>query len=196
MIAVLISGGVGTDQNSAEIFYPENNKTISCSLPKLPERRFYSTQSGDHLCGGGPDTEADSPRGDCVKWNKDGTWTKSHNLQQKRYGHSSWVTASGTYLIGGTHSPKTSEIIHEDGSTETETGFALEYDARWACAIADPINDEVIITGGAPGVWGQEEIKNTTSVYNQNGWQRDLASLNDARYLHGCTSFIHEGQRV
>ena len=67
---------------------------------------------------------------------------------------------------------------------------------RWACAIADPINDEVIITGGAPGVWGQEEIKNTTSVYNKNGWQRDLASLNDARYLHGCTSFILEGQRV
>ena len=70
------------------------------------------------------------------------------------------------------------------------------YVQRWACAIADPINDEVIITGGAPGVWGQEEIKNTTSVYNKDGWQKDLASLNQARYLHGCTSFIHEGQRV
>ena len=121
----MISGGVGTDQNSAEIFYPETNK--SCSLPKLSKRRFYSTQSGDHLCGGGPDSGPDSPRGDCVKWSN-GTWTKSHNLTQKRYGHSSWTSSSGSYLIGGTHSPKTSEIIYDNGIVEN--GFDLKYDAR------------------------------------------------------------------
>ena len=127
LLAVLISGGVGTNQKSAEIYIPVTNS--SCSLPELPNRRFFSTQSGDLLCGGGSDTNSlPNTREYCITWSLN-AWSKSHiSLLHKRYGHSSWVTRSGTYLIGGTHSPRTSELVHEDGSVEN--GFSLKHNAR------------------------------------------------------------------
>ena len=127
LLAVLISGGVGTNKKSAEIYIPVTNS--SCSLPELPNRRFFSTQSGDLLCGGGSDKNSlPNTREYCITWSLN-AWSKSHiSLLHKRYGHSSWVTRSGTYLIGGTHSPRTSELVHEDGSVEN--GFSLKHNAR------------------------------------------------------------------
>ena len=60
---------------------------------------------------------------------------------------------------------------------------------RYACAISDPDNEEVIITGG-------RVTMTTVSVYSEAGWQRDLAPLNQGRYEHACSSFISEGERV
>ena len=57
------------------------------------------------------------------------------------------------------------------------------------CAIPDPDNEEVIITGG-------RYTKTTVSVYNKMGHQRDMASLNTGRRLHACTSFIYENTKV
>ena len=37
----------------------------------------------------------------------------------------SWATTSGVYLMGGNYSPKTSELVKDDGSVEK--GFKLEY---------------------------------------------------------------------
>ena len=41
----------------------------------------------------------------------------------------SWVTASGVYLMGGYFSPKTSEVVKEDGSVEE--GFDLKYETEY-----------------------------------------------------------------
>ena len=62
---------------------------------------------------------------------------------------------------------------------------------RRACAIPDPDNEEVIITGG----W-YLDTQTPVSVYNKAGHQRDLADLNTGRYLHACTSFIYQNTKV
>ena len=122
----LITGGDGSgrpDQRSAEIYNPLTK--TSCSLPSLPERRYYHTQDGELACGGGHGYNI--PETTCVKWSPaSGTWTRSHTLRQKRYHHLSWATASGVYLIGGYFSKKTSEKVKLDGSVVN--GFSLKYD--------------------------------------------------------------------
>ena len=52
----------------------------------------------------------------------------SHNLTQKRSDHVSWSTAEGVFLIGGLHSPLTSELVKKDG--RVEEGFALKYTTK------------------------------------------------------------------
>ena len=60
---------------------------------------------------------------------------------------------------------------------------------RYACSIPDTDNEEVIITGG-------KDTTTTVSVYNEAGWQRDLAQLTQGRYDHACSSFTHTGEKV
>ena len=62
-----------------------------------------------------------------------------------------------------------------------------------SCGIPDLSGDEFIITGGS-----KEDTSGITevSVYNKDGWQSNLASLNQGRYGHGCTSFINDGKLV
>ena len=60
---------------------------------------------------------------------------------------------------------------------------------RYACAISDPDNNEVIITGG-------DNNRKKVSVYNELRWQRDLAPLNQERSYHGCASYRNGGKKV
>ena len=108
---------------SAEIFNPVTME--SCSLPELPQNRYYHSQNEGLVCGGAhPDAKTN-----CVKWNPaSGNWTMSHTLKYDRYHHVSWATDSGVYLIGGYNSPKTSEKVKLDGSVEE--GFSLKYATR------------------------------------------------------------------
>ena len=99
----------------------------SCSLPQLPEGRSYHTQEGDLACGG---MTGGLSMTTCIKWSPaSGTWTQSHTLRQRRYGHVSWATASGVYLIGGGGSLRTSEKVKVDGSVEDS--FGLKYNTRY-----------------------------------------------------------------
>ena len=122
---VLITGSVVGNMKSVEIYNPLTK--TSCSLPQLPvSSRYQHTQDGELACGGGGSRSAQTS---CVKWSPvSGTWTKSHTLRQTRYGHVSWATASGVYLIGGHYSRRTSEKVKEDGSVEE--GFSLKYDTK------------------------------------------------------------------
>ena len=122
---VLITGGYNTGKlRSAEIFNPVTK--TSCSLPQLPETRFWHSEDGGLVCGGG---NSDATRKNCVKWSPvSGTWTRSHTLREKRLVHVSWTTSSGVYLIGGQYSGRTSEKVKSDGSVEE--GFSLKYDMR------------------------------------------------------------------
>ena len=75
---------------------------------------------------GGPDADTDNT---CVKWSSDsGSWTQSHTLRKRRQGHVSWATEDGVYLMGGSYSRKTTELVKEDGTVED--GFSLKYSTR------------------------------------------------------------------
>ena len=58
-----------------------------------------------------------------------------------------------------------------------------------ACAIENPDNQTVIITGG----W---YTLTTASVYNTTDWVKDLQPLNIGRKYHACTSFMSGETRV
>ena len=59
----------------------------------------------------------------------------------------------------------------------------------YACSIADPDTETVVITGGYPAL-------TTVSVYGLQGWVEDLQPLNTGRRLHACTSYMSAGTRV
>ena len=125
--SVLISGGVinGAIIKSVEIYNPVTK--TSCSLPKLPQGRWWHTQDGEIACGGG--SGSGTTQTTCVKWSSEsGTWTQSHTLRQSRFAHVSWSTDDGVYLMGGkdSSSRRTTELVKEDGSVED--GFSLKYD--------------------------------------------------------------------
>ena len=60
---------------------------------------------------------------------------------------------------------------------------------RYACAISDQDNLEVILTGG---IYTLANV----SVYSSNGFQRHLASLKQKRSFHGCASYVSSYGRV
>ena len=58
----------------------------------------------------------------------------------------------------------------------------------YACAISD--GDRVVLTGGFPH-------KDEVSVYNLNGFQGYLPSLNEGRQYHACASYTNNyGEKV
>ena len=65
--------------------------------------------------------------------------------------------------------------------------FLFKYNYRYACSI--PLDDEVVLTGGNGG-------KKRVSLYNDDGWVRDMPSLKTGRIDHGCSSFWTEGEQV
>lgn len=158
-------------------------------LPNLLSKRIAHTQTGNLACGGG--TGGKYPQ-NCETWNSGtGEWKVTHKLTgENRNHHAAWETKNGVYLVGGGGSAeRTSELLKPDG-TITE-GFALKDKDTMAhaCAIPDPENNELILTGG----WGQG---GKVRVYGESGWKRDMPSLNQGRFGHGCTSFIQNGKRV
>ena len=50
-------------------------------------------------------------------------------LQEEREYHVSWTVEEGTVLMGGFWSEATSEIVKQDGTTETS--FGLQYDTEY-----------------------------------------------------------------
>ena len=99
----------------------------SCSLPPLPDERVDHTVSeGGLLCGG----QFSDTRDSCLQWSPDsGTWEAALTLDVRRDDHVSWTPSSGntgTYLMGGDYSFKTTTLITNDG--RQEQGFPLKYD--------------------------------------------------------------------
>ena len=91
----------------------------------------------------------------------------------------------GKYLLKCATVRRLQEILRARGN----------YFDRYACAIPDPENDEVILTGNRNN-YNFPETTSIVSVYNKNGWVRDLAPMNQGRYGHGCTSFVSGGKKV
>ena len=119
---IITGGGNSSDTGtSAEVWKNDILFPSSCSTPPLPEYRFGHTQTGLKACGGGGDDRS------CVTLSELG-WVKSNDLIQPRRHHCAWDTGSGVILLGGYHSPTTTELLKEDGGSEEL--FPLKYPSR------------------------------------------------------------------
>ena len=63
---------------------------------------------------------------------------------------------------------------------------------RDACLIAFNDTDTMILTGGSYGGRPLDDV----SVYTEAGWKEELPKLNKARYMHGCSTYLSDGNRV
>merc|ERR1719245_2419094 len=85
--------------------------------------------------------------------------------------------------MGGLYnSERTSEKIEEDGTSAYS--FNMKYDTGNACAIN--LGSTVAITGVG------EYPYTTVSEYSNEGWVRDLPSLQQGRFYHGCSYFVSD----
>jgi len=167
---IVVTGGTQNSfLNSAEALNIDGTRL--CNLPDLPTPRRHHSMSGRMICGGKS----------CIKFDQ-GNWKEfPWKLQEERGQHSSWKRSDGkTRLLGGYNSRTTSEIISETGS---EMGFPMKYKTSRACSIQ--FEDQVILTGGL-------ETRNIVSVYNDDGWVRDLAPLKTGRYWHACGHYTSD----
>jgi len=217
---VIVTGGVGSKYSvsketgsvdkSTELYIPETGK--SCFFKDLPNKRYgHTMDTVDNtavVCGTGcsgkpsptPHHPSHCPPPNCIQYTPStagGAWTnygrtEGGTLQH----HSSWVSKEGLVLMGGdkctyipgrnwcpSHESK-SEIVPAGGRS-----FRLKQDIRQSCAIS--FDDFVIITGGV--YWG---INKTVSQYNLQGYVKNLPSLNQVRYDHGCGTYSTSGNKV
>jgi len=187
--AILLSGGVDSNDylTSVEVFSPSTGK--SCSLPSLPDWRTSHTMNSLLVCGGYYwDTTTT-----CLTFSS-GKWMTSHSLVEERDDHTSWQTEEGVVvLMGGndkggdgsqTDSPTTSELV-QMGGEQGEPSFPMQYKTVLACSMADLTSPTVIITGG-------RDTMDTVSRYGTLGFIEDLPSLVVGRFGHGCGSYLRD----
>ena len=123
---LLITGGVGdggSGLTSVEVLSP-SGVLIPCSVPR-PAYRSYHTQDGAVACGGG---DAPATLTSCSSLTASG-WSTSHQLQERRHRHVSWLSPVGLLLMGGWGSRLTTELL-TDTSSSSSPSFDLEYDTR------------------------------------------------------------------
>ena len=117
-LAIIITGGdPSSSYRSVEIL--RSNGSYWCSLPNLPDDRHEGhTQSGLITCGGYDPSDTQTS---CLSFT-DGQWSTSHQLQHRRYRHSTWMSQHGVVLLGGGGSTSTTEILTDnEGSTPAFT---------------------------------------------------------------------------
>ena len=126
---IIITGGFGyydyksTELTSVEVLSP-SGVLIPCSVPR-PAYRSYHTQDGAVACGGG---DAPATLTSCSSLTASG-WSTSHQLQERRHRHVSWLSPVGLLLMGGWGSRLTTELL-TDTSSSSSPSFDLEYDTQ------------------------------------------------------------------
>ena len=88
-----------------------SNGTFLCVLPGLPVARAGHSQDGLVSCGGSDGTDIideQTPVFTCATFIRT-EWVTSITLSLPRFGHASWSTSSGLYLLGGNNG--TSELV-------------------------------------------------------------------------------------
>lgn len=132
----MITGNIAGTKT--ELWSRHSKGWTSCTLASLPNNQGYATLNGKKFCGGyknineNLDTRVSSI---CMEY-KQGAWVRSNDLTRPRYGHTSWKTDSGIYLMGGLNEDfeveTTTELVKEDGTVSTVTNINLEnYAARF-----------------------------------------------------------------
>jgi len=178
--AIIITGGF---QASTKVEILRENGGYWCSLPDLPDERYSHTQSGLITCGGGATSDSWTS---CLSFTN-GQWVTSHQLQQSRYQHSSWMSQHGVLLVGGSDSGNSTEKLTENGGSTQ--AFTLEYDISSACTIE--LDNQVIVTGGF-------NSPTKVNVYTMDGWIMDLPDLDarTGRYSHGCGHYSNSDGKM
>ena len=131
---LLIAGGQTSDYtNSIELFNLRTNTSCPVNVT-LDISRGEHTADGDLVCGGYNMDVENVNIGTCYNVL---TGNKT-NLVDKRWGHISWSTDAGVYLIGGTglkdkNVEYTTEFILDCPSEHTKVsiGFELKYPTKY-----------------------------------------------------------------
>ena len=90
-----------------------------CTLPDLPDARWFHTLDGHMLCGG----YAEEAKSSCLFFDS-GRWKKFYwRLKGKYYYHSSWRRPDGGVQLMKGDKPRT-EIVTKNGR---EYGFETKY---------------------------------------------------------------------
>jgi len=183
-------GLIMSSGNSTELFIPSTGQ--SCILPEVGPARYYShTVNGLFVCGGGRTADH------CMHFSQ-GSWNKSHSLPGGRWAHSSVMVGESLVLIGGEDGLTTDVLDTWPGVhvKPVRPGFTLKHFSMWSCSMPELLNGDIIVTGGIqdkPCCDGSPIV----SLYNMNGWIRDLAPLNQGRVFHGCGSLLRsDGTQV
>ena len=92
---------------------------LPCTVQPFTVTRWRHTQDGLVACGG------DATETSCVSLTGSG-WQESHQLQERRYGHSSWRSPAGLLLMGGYYRRTSTEILSATDSSTT-SNFTLAY---------------------------------------------------------------------
>ena len=128
---MIISGGYPSSSGlKVEVFNINQNK--SCRLDDLPndemsdDERYHHSQCGHLLCGGNDYTT----RRSCLMLNPlTGVFTPtSVTLREERYDQLCWKVegeTGPTLLMGGYNSPRSTELVSQDGSSSSAS-FPLE----------------------------------------------------------------------
>merc|ERR1712107_941151 len=150
-----------------------------------PDDRFFHTQNGPLLCGGG---SSDDTKTTCLLFS-DGQWIVRHHLKYNRYHHTSWEAPDNrVMLIGGSDSSTTTEILTDDGGSSEH--FSLKHPSTRSCLIDE--GETFLVTGGYDSGY-----ISTVSRYNINGWVEDLDDLITGRANHGCLQYSNNfGARI
>merc|ERR1712183_515417 len=105
---------MGSAAQSVEVYVPSTGQ--HCQLPDLPEERWDQTMEKMELCGGWS-YNSDDTKTSCLTLTDEGAWENTTTLLEERSDHCSWASPSGTILLGGGASLKTTEKILEDGTS-------------------------------------------------------------------------------
>ena len=124
------NGSTGSILDTLEMINLETRSSCIVDV-KLDKPRMWHTGDGNLICGG---------LGDGDGWKDDGSncfniaTRNSINLIDSRWGHTSWSSNDGIYLIGGymkispaQHQYKTNTLVTGD---TTQNGFTLKYSTR------------------------------------------------------------------
>ena len=64
----------------------------------------------------------------------------------------------------------------------------------YSCAIEDPENDTIILTGGFVSL--NSSSSNLVARYGKNGFIEYLPKLKNSRYLHGCAGYYNNKKEL
>ena len=194
---------MGEAVNSSEIWSPTRGQ---CFIPNSNITRLFHTLDGIIACGGyelvNGSAVYDRALSTCETF-IDGKWMLTHTLLSPRFGHNSWNTDDGIYLIGGltTNQPdsrqnqissnSTEKIISE--SSESMMGFELKYNLLGISCLIN-LGDTMILTNG----YSLTEQKTKISRYNKTGWMEDLPDIGESEEISiwaGCSCYTNSDSK-
>ena len=125
----MVTGGHGaTESVKTSVELLSSNGTRLCSLPNLPEKRYFHSQTGVLACGGGIGSDQ-SVLKTCSTF-AGGRWKKSHTLGIKRNAHTAWASPQGVFIMGGSFNTQSTELLNDNGGATATPSFTLKNKRR------------------------------------------------------------------